>query len=68
MFRLKIIYQTLQLSKLSNLKLYGMSLNIPSTTSASSVVQAAQQLSTAVTDQNLFGSETSYPYPYVGTY
>ena len=33
-----------------------MSLNIPSTTSdqsASSVVQAAQQLSTAVTDQNL---------------
>ena len=50
---LKIIYQTLQLS---NLKLYGMSLNIPSTTSdqsASSVVQAAQQLSTAVTDQNL---------------
>ena len=53
MFRSKIIYQTLQLS---NLKLYGMSLNIPSTTSdqsASSVVQAAQQLSTAVTDQNL---------------
>ena len=53
MFWQNIIYQTLQLS---NLKLYGMSLNIPSTTSdqsASSVVQAAQQLSTAVTDQNL---------------